>query len=127
MVVGMRVDDCEPSHRRTYGQTTSKASTGVSRYGFDMLQSAGWSEPVDKIRRVSDGLPVAWSACCCRTTMRAAVASALELLPHLARDGLTPFAAACAGQLLSRGLQPHHSVLDVGCGIGRWRSAFFAD
>ncbi len=36
----------------------------------------------------------------------------------LRRDGLQPFAAAAAAELQSRGLQPHHRVLNVGCGVG---------
>jgi SAM-dependent methyltransferase len=36
----------------------------------------------------------------------------------LRRDGVARFAAAAAGELLSRGLAPHHRVLDVGCGVG---------
>src|SRR5262249_52500377 len=36
----------------------------------------------------------------------------------LRRDGYVPFANAAARELIARGLQPHHRVLDVGCGLG---------
>jgi SAM-dependent methyltransferase len=34
------------------------------------------------------------------------------------RDAHRPFAASAAAELITRGLQPHHDVLDVGCGLG---------
>jgi SAM-dependent methyltransferase len=34
------------------------------------------------------------------------------------RNAHEPFAASSARELISRGLEPHHRVLDVGCGLG---------